>query len=175
MHSSRFRTTTRELDDRYSDNVNILHYALSDESGKATFHFVKNAPAYSGLRKRTYDIRNPQIEEIQVELKQLDDVIPSDYQVDFVKIDVEGAEFHVLNGAIKTLSRARPTIIFECGLGASDHYDASPESIFDLLTKDIGLKVSTLQSFLGNDASLTKEKFSQLFHSNEEYYFIAHP
>jgi FkbM family methyltransferase len=33
---------------------------------------------------------------------------------DFIKIDVEGFEFHVLNGAVKTIKKHRPTIIMEC-------------------------------------------------------------
>jgi len=39
--------------------------------------------------------------------------IPKDKKISFIKIDVEGSEFKVLEGAIKTIKKYRPTIIFE--------------------------------------------------------------
>ena len=48
-------------------NATIHNYALSDKNGKSTFQFVKNAPAYSGLKRRSYDVKNPIIEEIDID------------------------------------------------------------------------------------------------------------
>ena len=48
-----------------------------------------------------------------VELKKLDDVIPTDVTIDFIKIDVEGAELGVLKGAKNVLLKNKPIIIFE--------------------------------------------------------------
>jgi len=39
--------------------------------------------------------------------------IPDDKKISFIKIDVEGSEYKVLEGAIKTIKKYRPTIIFE--------------------------------------------------------------
>ena len=93
---------------KYSENVEILPFALSDENGKTKFQFVKNAPAYSGILQRKYDVKVPDIQEIEVELKKLDDVIPSNLKIDFIKIDVEGAEFGVLKGAKNILKKSKP-------------------------------------------------------------------
>ncbi len=79
------------LKEKYNDQAQIFPFALSDINGESTFQLVKNAPAYSGIRKRRYDIKNPEIEEITVQLKTLDEVIPEEKQIHFVKIDVEGA------------------------------------------------------------------------------------
>jgi len=162
------------LKDKYTSRATIYPYALSDKSGASTFQYVKNAPAYSGLEKRKYDIEQPDIEEISVELRPLDEVIPENTKIDFVKIDVEGGEFGVLKGGQKLLAKNKPTIIFECGMGASEYYGTQPSDIFDFLTQEIGLKVSLLKSYLNKGASLKRDEFEKHFNANEEYYFVAH-
>ena len=46
----------------------------------------------------------PEIDQIRVETERLDQVIPENTRIDFIKIDVEGAEFEVLKGAEKNLT-----------------------------------------------------------------------
>ncbi len=163
-----------KLTKKYKKKATILPFALSDKDGFSTFQYVKNAPAYSGIKKRKYDIDNPEIEEIKVELKKLDKIIPLNTKIDFIKIDVEGAELGVLKGSKELLKKFKPIIIFEFGLGASDFYGTSPLDIFNFLTKEIGLKISLLKSFLKKDSSLNLKEFEHYFDSNNEYYFVAH-
>jgi FkbM family methyltransferase len=73
---------------KYKNKALIFPYALSDNDGYSTFQLVKNAPAYSGIKKRKYDISNPEIEEIKVELKTLDEVVPLNEKIHFIKIDL---------------------------------------------------------------------------------------
>ncbi|MAE08657.1 MAG: methyltransferase FkbM [Bacteroidetes bacterium] len=162
------------LIEKFKNRATILHYALSDKDGFSTFHHVKNAPAYSGIKKRKYDIDKPEIEEIKVELKKLDDIIPSDLKIDFIKIDVEGGEFGVLKGGIQLLKKFKPIIIFEFGLGASDFYGTNPADMFTLITKELGLQIFLLKSFIKNHKALNLMEFEQCFNDNKEYYFIAH-
>lgn len=166
-------TLYERLKTRYVNKATIYPYALSDASGNSTFQFVKNAPAYSGLQKRKYEIE-PDIEEINVVLKPLDDVIPLSEKIDFVKIDVEGGEFGVLKGGKEILKKNKPTIIFECGMGASDYYGTEPTELYDFLSEEIGLQISLLKSFINKGASLTREEFEKHFKENKEYYFVAH-
>ncbi len=159
---------------KYKNKATILPYALANENGFSTFQHVKNAPAYSGIKKRKYDVDNPEIEEIKVELKKLDEVIPSNLKIDEIKIDVEGAELGVLQGAVQLLKRDNPIVVFEFGLGASDFYGTKPIDIFNLFTNEVGLKISLLKSFINNGNVLNLDEFEKHFNNNKEYYFIAH-
>lgn len=154
-------------------HVAILPYALAEKEGEATFNYVKNAPAYSGLKKRSYAIDQPDIEKIPVQIKRLDTVIPTDKTIHVIKIDVEGAELGVLKGAYEVLKRDQPLIIFECGLGASDYYGTTPEAVYSFLCEELPYKLFTLKAFDKNEIALTKKEFIYLYQTNKEYYFVA--
>ncbi len=160
---------------RFGNNpaVKVFPYALAQHSGETTFHFVKNAPAYSGLKIRKYDISNPEIVEISVNLETIDRIFPVEENLHFIKIDVEGAEYDVLRGGEGLLKRCKPTILFECGKGAIDYYGSDPLDLFSFLTNDIGLQVFTLKSFINNLPSMSTDQFLEFFRTTEEYYFVA--
>lgn len=161
-----------QLNVKFKNQATILPFALSDKSGQTTFNLVKNAPAYSGINKRKYAVENPEIEEIQVELKQLDEVIPAETKIDLIKIDVEGGEFDVLKGAKNILKNHQPILVFECGIGASEFYGTKPKEIFQYLT-DLNYNISTLGAFMKQSAPLTISEFENAFINNTDYYFIA--
>lgn len=158
--------------DEFKD-VEISDFALSDSSGESSFFWIKNDPAYSGLKKRRYDIPNPEIIEIKVKKQKLDDVIPTGQLIDFIKIDVEGGELAVLRGGKRVIEKNKPFIVFESGKGASDRYGTNGVLIFDFFN-DCEMHVSTLDGFLTGQPSLTKESLDQIFESTERYYFIGH-
>ena len=163
------------IKEKFNGNASIYPYALSNKTGESSFHYVKNAPAFSGIKKRKYAISNPDIEKIQVKLKKLDDVLDASTRIDFLKIDVEGAEMDVLKGSEKLLAANKPYIIFEFGLGASEYYGSKPGELYEFITNDIGLKLSLLDAFLKNDIPLSKEDLEFFYYGKKEYYFIAHP
>jgi len=156
-------------------NVSIYNIALNDKVGVSSFNYVIGAPAYSGIKKRDYDGKNPEIKVIDVKTDTLDNILSQDYHVDLIKIDVEGAEFNVLKGAYKTISRCKPVIIFEFGLGASDYYNVTPNDFYEYISNKCGYEVYLLESFLKNTSSLSKEKFEDIYNANKEYYFVASP
>jgi FkbM family methyltransferase len=156
-------------------NVTIQQVALSDEQGQASFNYVKNAPAYSGLMKRKYDIKKPDIQTFEVERDTLDQVIPSDVLIRLIKIDVEGAELQVLKGGEETIKRSKPYIVFECGLGASEFYGTKPHEIYNFITEKCGLKLSLMISWLNAREPLTKDEFCHRFEKKIDHYFVAHP
>lgn len=160
-----------ELKNKYK--AEIFPYALSDSNGETTFQLVKNALAYSGIKKRRYDITDPEIEEIKVELKILDEIIPLNEKIHLIKIDVEGGELGVFKGAKNLLRKNKPIVIFECGKGASDYYGTTPFDVYNFISNEIGLKIYTLQSFIKNKRPLNESEFERYFNTNEEYYFVA--
>jgi FkbM family methyltransferase len=160
---------------KYQKRATILPFALAATNGNTTFNFVKNDPAYSGIQQRQYDIKNPDIKLINVEQRTLDSVIPNELPIDFIKIDVEGGEFGVMQGAQAILQKWRPTIIFECGIGASNYYGTTPSEIYNFITGVINLKINTLQGFLDNQEPLTQIVFSNYFETANEYYYVAYP
>ncbi len=163
-----------QLEKKYKNEALIYPYALSDKVGESAFQFVKSAPAYSGIRKRKYNVANPDIEVIKVELRTLDEIIPGDTKIDFIKIDVEGGEYGVLKGAKKLLKSSQPVVVFECGLGASDYYGTNPIDLYKFITEETGLKISTLKSYIKNNKTLTLNDFDYYFKTNKEYYFVVH-
>jgi len=162
------------LSERYPQ-VEVHKCALSNSSGSSTFQLVTNNPGYSGLRRRHYDFGEPIIKEITVRTKTMDDVYPEDRPLDFVKIDVEGAEYLVVQGGKDTLKRNHPYIVFEHGRGAAEYYGVRPEQVYDLLVDEIGLEISVMQDWLDGNPSLSREEFVDQFEHVTNYYFLAHP
>lgn len=158
---------------KYNGKATILPFALSDKAGKSSFQYVKNAPAYSGIKKRKYGVEVPEIEEITVEMKPLDEVIPENVRIDFIKIDVEGGEFAVLKGAKKTIVNHSPIVIFESGIGASEYYGTKPETLFQFMAEELHMHIFTLKGYLKKGGHLSKEAFINVFETNSEYYFVA--
>lgn len=158
-----------ELEAKFGSRARIYPFALSDQSGETRFQLVRNAPAYSGINRRPY----PEIEEIQVNMRTLDELIPREQKIHFIKIDVEGAEFGVLKGALNLLKRDRPAVVFESGLGASDYYGTDPRALYHFLTEEAGLKIFTLKSFVRRKGAMTEQQFLTCYETNSDYYFIA--
>ncbi len=155
--------------------AHVCPVALGSSSGSATFTRVLRAPALSGLRRRMDLAAAEPTEEITVRVETLDRVLPEDLPVGFVKIDVEGGEEGVFRGGVRTLRRTRPVVVFECGLGGADSYGSTPARLYELITADIGLRVSRLGDWLDRSPDLTSEEFIRAFELSQDYYFVAHP
>lgn len=162
-----------KLSSAYGDRVRLFSEALSDHSGEGVFHHVLNAPAYSGLRKRDYDHPAPEITQISVRKNTLDGLILPLAAIDFIKIDVEGAELAVLRGAKRLIQRDQPLIIFEFGRGASEHYHATPEGLYKLLHTDLNMHLHTLKGWLNQESCLSEKQLIEHYESGTEYYFLA--
>jgi FkbM family methyltransferase len=97
-----------------AENVVLHPVALGSAAGSATMVLYPNCTMHAHITASAVD-RHPDAKTAQgsvdVPVAMLDGFELN--EVDFVKIDVEGFELEVLNGAVKTLERWRPTIIIE--------------------------------------------------------------
>jgi FkbM family methyltransferase len=95
-------------------NVTVQTQALGDENAEGILHVVESwAAGCNSLRPPDIPA---QTSPIKVEVARLDDWLAKHdlQQVDFIKLDVEGAEFAVLRGATMLLGRRpRPVILAE--------------------------------------------------------------
>lgn len=153
-------------------NVKIDNVALSNVEGSTSFNYVVSNPSYSGLKKRDYDRANEEDRQIKVSTKRLDQCIPANTKIDLIKIDVEGAEYLVLQGAKETIKKWKPILIFEHGLGASDKYGYGPADLYSFLNS-MGLKIYNLNEYLNGGKSLGSDAFNDQYYQRKNYYFIA--
>lgn len=124
--------------------------ALSDRPGQATFKWARAADGYSGLRER--DMPAPakaSLLEIWVEMDTVDRSVVHLSKgplknLRFIKMDIEGGEFHVLKGAKDTLNMMRPVVVLENGRERmAKLYGYSKDEWFDLFDS-LGYRVFDL-------------------------------
>ncbi|MGH1503724.1 MAG: FkbM family methyltransferase [Acidimicrobiales bacterium] len=147
---------------------------VAEPDGPLEFQHVTSNPGYSGIRQRAFDRPDETVETISVATAQLDDLVPAEAEVALLKVDVEGAELGVFQGARATLERCRPVVVFESGLGAADIYGTTPEDVHGFFS-DLGMKVSLLGTWLEDGPALRKDQYVRQFQDGINFYFAAHP
>jgi FkbM family methyltransferase len=150
--------------------VDVRRAALGAEAGEHQFFHVRSLPSHSGLRERDYP--GPQeVEPITVAVERLDDALPEGYVPALIKIDVEGGERDVVAGGLETIRTHRPTIVFEHGRGAAEHYDAGPGELHSLLCEQAGLRIFDLDA----NGPYDRAAFERMFENGPYFNFVAHP
>jgi FkbM family methyltransferase len=112
-----------------ASNVRVHEVALSDQAGHAELFIPRGGRelihALASL-EASASASNPAGVSISVPTARLDAIVRQD--VAFVKIDVEGHELHVLNGAIELLEHSQPVFLVE----AEDrHREEATRSLFE--------------------------------------------
>jgi FkbM family methyltransferase len=103
------------------NNIVPVNIAVADYNGKAKLYLGSQSGLHSLLKASHHSI--------DVEVKKLDDLIKElkVERISFLKIDVEGAEFLVLKGALNILKKYKPFISMEY------HYESEKSKILSLL------------------------------------------
>lgn len=128
-------------------NVSINQVAISNKIGISQFLFCRSCSPISSFFENS-NMSGKEVERINVKTETLDHylnqygIIPT-----FIKIDVEGAENFVLEGAMQCLNKYSPVVVLE--IWASNN--KAHKSAFDLL---INLGYSPYQ--IGSDGVLIK-------------------
>jgi FkbM family methyltransferase len=116
-----------------ASNVSVHEIALSDQTGRAELFIPRgeHEPVY-GLAslEPAVGTLNRDVVSVNVPTARLDAIVHQD--VAFVKIDVEGHELSVLNGAVDLLEHCQPVFLVE----AEDrHRVAATRSIFEFFAR----------------------------------------
>lgn len=114
-HSTRFQYLGLGVERAGLDNVDMHPFALGEEVGTAYLRSDLVSPSMVGATAEGG--------ALPIEVRRLDDVLvdASVTRVDLIKLDVEGAELEVIQGAEKLLSSPdAPVICFEHGVGRHD-------------------------------------------------------
>lgn len=132
----------------------IHSMAVSSYDGETEFVVALDYPGYSGIKERVYDKPNMRLQKIRVTCHQLDTVLSHLNRCDFIKIDVEGGEYDVLQGGRNLIDKFKPVITFECGVKSYGNYGVKPENIADFFLS----RNYVIYDVLGNELN-SKEVF----------------
>lgn len=114
----------QHIDMNAVNNVTVFNFGLSNKSSKSKFYFssVKKGNHGTSSLRRNSDIPSPA--EMDIQLHTVDEHYQdNNIPISLIKIDVQGFEMEVLEGAQHTIKRFKPVILFE----QEDHYQVDPE------------------------------------------------
>ena len=120
---------TARIKELNRQNVEIHNIALSNCDSYLTFYI----PIIGGktvTSRASLEAQESPFEERRVEVRTLDSFGFTD--VDLIKIDVEGHEYSVLEGALLTLQRCKPILLVEI---EQRHISRPIEDVFDLVLR----------------------------------------
>ena len=150
------------------DTVLASNFALGSEKTTVTIYL----PTFSGSSASSLKNLHPDEESIQVEarVETLDDYFASRGldRLDFMKIDVEGAELLVLQGGVQTLSRHKPLLFMELLRKWAKPFGYHPNDVIALLGQQGYRCYSHQDGTLARFSEMTDE-------SVETNFFFAHP
>lgn len=112
--------------------IRLFNKALADRAGTVTFHWLRDQPALSGIRKQA---GSADVVTLEIETTTIDAALTDDERrrCGFIKLDLEGGEYHALLGATATLTSARPIVAYEGGhRRGAELYDYSCADFFGL-------------------------------------------
>lgn len=104
-------------------NVWVHEFGLGNKPGIANFTKSDNAGA---------SFIDPN-GKIGVVIRPLDEFYPEDAKLDFVKIDAEGFEYFILDGARQTIAKHKPSMFIEINRGALEKFGFTPNDVLALI------------------------------------------
>lgn len=143
-HPERYLRLANTVSRSKAGNILPIMRAISNSTGRCAI-FSGNAAkadqastimAELATKGRFGDV----IEQWTVEMESLDSLCKRfDLAPEFIKVDVEGAEHLVFQGAFSTLSTIKPALYFECGFDGRipEHFHYLPNLGYQLICADL--------------------------------------
>ena len=154
----------------FSGIVEIHQAAASNRNGHQTLHLGATSGHNSLYQLASTSIQTPQ--SVEVPLVQLDSVVGAGISVNLIKIDVEGAELDVLEGA-KSLIASNPSIAMIVEFGFA-HLQRTGHTTQDWLAafKNLGFEFRAVNAHTGQLEAWTEEQLEAVDSVN---LFFARP
>lgn len=124
-------------------HAEVLSNAISDKAGRATFYVPVREDGLvlhlAGNLTGAHSQFAKSMRTFEVEVRTLDSFNLTD--VRFIKVDVEGVERQVLDGARVTIMRDRPAMVLELLSGTHD----DPHGLTEAICRDFGYEAFVVQ------------------------------
>lgn len=129
-----------------SNKIKANNFGLSDEIGFKEFYFCEDMLGASSLADTIKDVKK---EKIICSFNTLDNYcLSNNISPDFIKVDVEGAEFLVMKGGNKVLNNNKPVVMLELLRKWAKFFNYHPNDVIEYM-ENLGYKC-----FVANKDSL---------------------
>lgn len=152
-----------------SKKIEFFNAVALDRIAKVPFYFQTNQPAISGYSKVNKQLDKAQ--ELTLETVTVDSITSNMKVYDLIKIDCIGSELLVIKGAVSTLKRDKPLLIFDF-IGA--HFKEHDANKLYTTLSDIGYRIYLLDNYpKANPLSIT-EFNNSVFKDEKSHFYASH-
>src|SRR5215212_208552 len=125
---------------KHLDNVTRHRMAITDTIGDKVLSLCPLDPGMNRLYNSKWCEGGKRIlvPATTIDILLLEDNSRLTHKINFIKVDVEGYEYHVIMGMMNVLKRDHPTILMEFHPPSIEESGANPEDIYNLLKHELG-------------------------------------
>jgi len=154
--------------------VEIIPTAVADKAGTGIFEENVKLPGFSRLKVDGETTRGAT--DSEVEVCRLDDML-LDRKIDLLKLDIEGGELAALRGALATIQKWQPAIIFECAPEfVLNKLNIKRADLYEFLTITVKYRIYCFSDFLFQKGSMDFPEFQKCgLYPFRAFNFIALP
>lgn len=150
-----------------SKNITLTNVALSDKIQTLTFYY---SPSITGASSAANITENSNMQKLECKTNTIDHFVKEKGidKLDFIKCDVEGAEFMVYQGGAESIQKYKPIVFTEMLRKWAAKFNYHPNDIIDFFGK------FGYNCFVSHDGKL--KKFGKVDENTlETNYFFLHP
>lgn len=115
-------------------DIKVENIGLADEEGEFTYYYYPEGSGNSSLKNLSH---RDSVQELKAQVKTVDNYVVENNitDIDFIKMDIEGAEFLALKGAKKTIEKNKPVMYIELLRKWSASFNYKPQDVVEWLNE----------------------------------------
>lgn len=134
----------------FASNISLHETLVGDAPRDDMFLAYQSLDAGAGNSGGSYIVTGDEplphfMQKVNIPLTTLDTILRSERRVDFIKIDVEGAEILAMRGAAETLKKHRPTIMSEVHTSQLEKVSKASYAEYFRMMSEFGYDVNLLE------------------------------